>query len=74
MDAMTVLGWFGVLVLALLAGAVGGAIGANITARQTVAAANDKERRQLRTTAAGLAAVAGEVATLRDMLRDARGQ
>lgn len=70
---MDVLTWIAVLVLALLAGAVGGAIGANITTRQTAAAINDKERRQLRTTAAGLAAVAGEVATLRDALKAGRG-
>jgi uncharacterized membrane protein YeiH len=70
---MDVLTWIGVLVLALIGGMVGGAIGANITTRQTVAAANDKERRQLRTTAAGLVAVTGEVAQLRDMLKAGRG-
>jgi hypothetical protein len=73
MDAMTVLGWIGVFVLAVLAGAVGGAIGANVTVRQAVAAANDKERRQLRTTTKGLVAVTGEVAQLRDMLRSRAG-
>ena len=71
---MDMLTWFGVLVLALIAGMVGGAIGANITARQTVAAANDKERRQLRTTAENLAAVTNEARQLRDALRNAAGR
>jgi hypothetical protein len=70
---MDVLTWLAVIVMALIAGAVGGAIGANITVRQTVAAANDKERRQLRTTTQGLVAVTGEVAQLRDMLRSRAG-
>ena len=71
---MDVLGWIGVLVLALIAGAVGGTIGANVTVRQTVAAANDKERRQLRTTNAELAAVTNEARQLRDVLRSAAGR
>jgi hypothetical protein len=61
--------WIGVLVLALIGGMVGGAIGANITTRQTVAA----DQQRLQRAGVALDKATGEVRAARDVLARGRG-
>ena len=65
---MDVLGWIGLVLLAFAAGLVGGAVGANLTVRQTVAA--DQER--LQRMGAALVAARRDVVEAGEILRSVK--